>query len=101
LIEALIDPAVPGDNDQFKVMPCTIAGTEYWELTVGITTLVGPEIGPGGFGAPLTTKGPTWALVSVMPNRLMSILHSSSMIKFVFIVLRCGLCMVLSYLRLC
>jgi len=29
LTDALMVPAVPGDKDQFKVMPCTIAGTEY------------------------------------------------------------------------
>jgi hypothetical protein len=84
LIDALIDPAVPGDKLQCKVMPGTIAGTEYCEVAVGIITLVGPETGPGGLGAPETTNGLIWALVSVMVKRLMSILHSSSIVKFVF-----------------
>jgi len=85
LIDALIVPAVPGDKLHCKVMPCTIGGTEYWELAVSITTLVAPEIGPGGLGAPLTTKGLVWALLWLMVNRLMSIPHSSMVIKFVFI----------------
>ena len=63
LIEALIEPAVLGDKDQCKVIPGTIGGTEYAELAVGITMLVGPEIGPGDGGAPPETVGLTWALI--------------------------------------
>ena len=97
LIDALIVPAVFGDKLQCKVMPDTIGGTEYWELAVGIITLAGPETGPGGLGAPATTNCLPWAFVSLTVNRLISTLHSSSMIKFVFIVLTFGLVMYLSY----